>query len=173
MPRSDPTAARVAIVTGGSGGIGSAIAERLAADGLSVAVHYGGKADRAEALVARITDAGGTATAVKADVADEAQVAAMFDEIETAFGGVDVVIHTAGIMVLSPLTDFDLDEFDRMQRTNVRGTYIVDQHAARRLRNGGALVNFSSSVVKLALPSYTAYAASKGAVDAITLILAK
>ena len=173
MPRSDPNAARVAIVTGGSGGIGSAIAERLAADGLSVAVHYGGKADRAEALVARITDAGGTATAVKADVADEAQVAAMFDEIETAFGGVDVVIHTAGIMILSPLTDFDLDEFDRMQRTNVRGTYIVDQHAARRLRNGGALVNFSSSVVKLALPSYTAYAASKGAVDAMTLILAK
>ncbi len=173
MPSSDPKPARVAIVTGASGGIGSAIAERLAADGLSVAVHYAGKADRAEALVARITDAGGTATAVQADVADEAQVAAMFDQTETAFGGVDVVIHTAGIMILSPLTDFDLDEFDRMQRTNVRGTYIVDQHAARRLRDGGALVNFSSSVVKLALPSYTAYAASKSAVDAMTLILAK
>ncbi len=97
----------------------------------------------------------------------------MFDQTEATYGGVDVVIHAAGLMILSPLVDFDLDEFDRMQRTNVRGTFVVDQHAARRLRDGGALVNLSSSVVKLALPSYTAYAASKGAVDAMTLILAK
>lgn len=173
MPTSDTQPARVAIVTGASGGIGSAVAERLAADGLSVVVHYAGKADRADALVERISDAGGIATALQADVADEAQVAAMFDQTETTYGGVDVVVHAAGIMILSPLVDFDLDDVDRMHRTNVRGTFVVDQHAARRLRDGGALVNFSSSVVKIALPSYTAYAASKGAVDAMTLVLAK
>jgi len=76
-------------------------------------------------------------------------------------------------MLLSPLADLDLADFDRMHRTNVRGTFVVDQQAARRLRAGGALINFSSSVVKLALPTYTAYAATKGAVDAMTLILAR
>lgn len=173
MSSSEAPNPRVAIVTGGSGGIGTAVAERLAADGQSVIVHYAGKADRAEAVVERITDAGGTATAVQADVADEAEVAAMFDRAETTYGGVDVVVHAAGIMLLSPLVDLKLDDFDRMQLTNVRGTFVVDQQAARLLRNGGALINFSSSVVKLALPSYTAYAATKGAVDAMTLILAK
>lgn len=173
MSNSDTHPPRVAIVTGASGGIGAAVAERLAADGLSVVVHYAGEADRADALRARITETGGTATTVHADVGDEAQVAAMFDQTEATYGGVDVVVHAAGVMTLSPLVDFDLDAFDQMQRTNVRGTFVVDQQAARRLRDGGALVNFSSSAVKLALPSYTAYAASKGAVDAITLILAK
>lgn len=114
MPTSDTQPARVAIVTGASGGIGSAVAERLAADGLSVVVHYAGKADRADALVERISDAGGIATALQADVADEAQVAAMFDQTETTYGGVDVVVHAAGIMILSPLVDFDLDDVDRM-----------------------------------------------------------
>jgi 3-oxoacyl-[acyl-carrier protein] reductase len=173
MSSIDTQAARVAIVTGASGGIGAAVAERLAADGLHVVVHYAGKADRAEEVVQRITDAGGMATTVRGDVAEESEVAAMFDHAETTYGGVDVVVHAAGIMLLSPLVDLELDDFDRMQRTNVRGTFVVDQHAARRLREGGALVNFSSSVVKLALPTYTAYAASKGAVDAMTLILAK
>jgi 3-oxoacyl-[acyl-carrier protein] reductase len=84
-----------------------------------------------------------------------------------------VVVHVAGVMRLSPLTELDLDEFDRMHRTNLRGTFVVDQQAAKRLRPGGAIVNLSSSVVKLALPTYTAYAATKGAVDAITMILAK
>ena len=164
---------RVAIVTGGSGGIGAAVAERLAADGLSVVVHYAGNPDRADEVVTRIAAAGGTATAVQADVADETQVAAVFDQAEHDHGGVDVVVNTAGIMLLAPLVDFDLDDLDRMHRTNIRGTFVVNQQAARRVRDGGALVNFSTSVVKIALPTYTAYAASKGAVDAMTLILAK
>ena len=164
---------RVAIVTGGSGGIGAAVAERLAADGLSVVVHYAGNPDRADEVVTRIAAAGGTATAVQADVADETQVAAVFDQAEHDHGGVDVVVNTAGIMLLAPLVDFDLDDLDRMHRTNIRGTFVVSQQAARRVRDGGALVNFSTSVVKIALPTYTAYAASKGAVDAMTLILAK
>jgi 3-oxoacyl-[acyl-carrier protein] reductase len=165
--------ARVAIVTGGSGGIGRAVALRLAADGMSVLVHYAGNPARAEAVVEAITGAGGTASAAQADVADETQVAALFDTAEQRYGGVDVVVHTAGIMLLAPLAELDLDDFDRMHRTNVRGTFVVGQQAARRLRRGGALINFSSSVVKIGLVGYTGYAATKGAVDAITLILAR
>lgn len=165
--------ARVAVVTGGSGGIGSAVAARLAAGGLAVVVHYGGSSERADELVSTITAAGGAATAAQADIAEPDQVSALFDHAERTYGGVDVVVNTAGIMLLSPLAELDLDDFDRMHRTNVRGTFVVAQHAARRVRSGGAIVNFSSSVVKIALPTYTAYAATKGAVDAMTLILAK
>jgi 3-oxoacyl-[acyl-carrier protein] reductase len=100
-------------------------------------------------------------------------VAALFDEAERRYGGVDVVVHTAGIMLLAPLAELDLDDLDRMHRTNIRGTFVVDQQAARRVRRGGAIINFSTSVTKIALPTYTAYAASKGAVDAMTLILAR
>lgn len=164
---------RVAIVTGGSGGIGRAVAERLAADGMSVLVHYAGNPARAQETVDAIVAAGGTASAARADVADENEVAALFDEAQRRYGGVDVVVHTAGIMLLSPLAELDLDDLDRMHRTNIRGTFVVDQQAARRVRSGGAIINFSTSVTKIALPSYTAYAASKGAVDAMTLILAR
>lgn len=167
------TTARVAVVTGASGGIGRAVALRLAADGMRVVVHYAGNRSRAEEVVEQITAAGGTATAAGADVADEEQVAALFDVAEEAHGGVDVVANTAGIMLLAPLADLDLADFDRMHRTNVRGTFVVGQQAVRRLRPGGALINFSSSVVRIALPTYTAYAATKGAVDAMTLTLAK
>ena len=121
----------------------------------------------------QIAAAGGRAIVVNADIADEAQVMAMFDDVEAEFGGVDVVVNTAGIMLLSPLTELNLDDFDRMHRTNVRGTFVVSQQAARRVREGGAIVNFSTSVRKIAAPGYTAYAATKGAVDAMTLILAK
>ena len=172
-PADRPARDRVAVVTGASGGIGSAVARRLAADGMQVVVHYAGTPERAEEVVESITAAGGLATAVRADVGDADEVAALFDAAEQAYGGVDVVVNTAGIMLLAPLTELSLEDFDRMHRTNVRGTFLISQQAARRLRNGGALVNFSSSVVKLALPTYTAYAATKGAVDAMTLILAK
>jgi 3-oxoacyl-[acyl-carrier protein] reductase len=165
--------ARVAIVTGGSGGIGRAVSERLAADGISVLVHYAGNPARAEEVVKVITSAGGAAVAASADVADEGEVSALFDQAEQQFGGVDVVVHTAGILLLAPLAELKLDDLDRLHRTNIRGTFVVAQQAARRVRAGGAIINFSSSVVKIALANYTAYAASKGAVDAITLILAK
>jgi 3-oxoacyl-[acyl-carrier protein] reductase len=164
---------RVAVVTGASGGIGRAVAERLANDGMSVVAHYAGNLARAEETVRAITQAGGAATAIRADVAEERDVEALFDQTESLYGGVDVVVHTAGIMLLSPLAQLELNDLDRMQRTNIRGTFVVDQQAARRIRQGGAIINFSSSVVKIALPGYTAYAASKGAVDAMTLILAR
>lgn len=167
------TSRRVAVVTGGSRGIGRETAERLAADGYAVVVNYAGNAAEADKAVAAITEAGGEAIAVRADVADETQVAALFDTAESTYGGVDAVVHAAGVMTLARLVDLDLDALDRMHRTNIRGTFVVGQQAARRLRAGGALINFSTSVLALAIPGYSAYAATKGAVEAMTLIVAR
>lgn len=166
-------AARVALVTGASGGIGRSIARRLAADGLAVGVHYAGHRDRAETLVAEITAAGGRALAVSGDVADETAMQAAFDTVEQAFGGLDVVVNTAGIMLLAPLAELDLADLDRMHRTNIRGSVVVAQQAARRLRPGGAIVLVSTSQTRLQHPGYGAYAASKAAVEALTLVLAR
>jgi 3-oxoacyl-[acyl-carrier protein] reductase len=161
---------RVAIVTGGSRGIGRAVVRRLAADGYAVVVNYAGNEAEARAAV---QEAGAHALAVQADVADEQAVQGLFDAATDAFGGVDVVINAAGRMDLAPLADYDLATFDELIRVNVRGTFVIGQQAVRHLRDGGALVNFSSSVVGLAFPNYSAYAASKGAVEAMTLVLAR
>jgi len=170
---STPNPTRVAVVTGASGGIGRCVAERLAADGMAVLAHYSGNAAKAQEAVDAITAAGGRAIAVGGDVADETSMAALFDAATERFGGIDVVVHTAGIMPLAPIAQMDLDTFDRVQRVNVRGTFVVDQLAARQVRAGGAIINFSTSVTRLQMPTYGAYAASKGAVEAMTLILAR
>lgn len=164
---------RVAVVTGGSRGIGRAVAETLAARGVAVMVGYQGGADAAASVVDAIAAAGGKADAAQADVADEHAVAAMFDAAERAFGGIDIVVNSAGRMLLSPIVDLDFAGFDAQHRTNVRGTFVVAREAARRLRGGGAIVNLSSSLVGLQFPTYGAYAASKGAVEAMTLVLAR
>ena len=164
---------RVAVVTGGSRGIGREVAERLAADGQSVVVVYGRDADAARDVVDQITSAGGRAVSAQADVADESAMAEVFATAEREFGGVDVVVNCAGVMLLEPLAEADLANLDRMLRTNVRGTFVVSQLAARRVRSGGSIINLSSTVVKLALPTYAGYAATKGAVDAISPVLAK
>ncbi|MFJ4200155.1 SDR family oxidoreductase [Streptomyces sviceus] len=168
-----PEAVRVAVVTGGSRGIGRAVSHRLAQDGLAVAVNYARDAASAEKTVAAITAEGGRAIAVQADVADEKEVAALFDRVEEEFGGVDVVVNSAGRMALAPIADLDLAVLDAVHRTNIRGTFVVAQQAARRLRAGGSFVGFSTSVVGTQFPAYGAYAASKAAVEAMTLILAR
>lgn len=164
---------RVAIVTGGSRGIGRAVAERLAADGMAVVIAYASNEVEAKATVTAVEAAGGSAVAVQADVADEAAVRSLFNLVEQDFGGVDVLVHAAGVMVLSPVATLDLDDLDRMHRTNIRGTFVVDREAANRIRSGGAIINFSTSVTRLSPPAYAAYAASKAAVEAISPILAK
>ncbi len=164
---------RVALVTGGSGGIGRAVVERLAADGIAVAVHYAGNLARADEAVAAVIAAGGRAIAVGGDVADEFAMAAAFDAVEAEFGGIDIVVNTAGIMLLAPIATLNLDDLDRMHRTNIRGTFVVSQQAARRVRSGGAIINFSTSVTRTQFPTYGAYVASKAAVEAITLTLAR
>ncbi|WP_203599200.1 SDR family oxidoreductase [Streptomyces sp. SID10853] len=164
---------RVAVVTGGSRGIGRATAILLGARGHAVAVGFSGSADAAREVVETITAAGGRAMPVQADVADENAVAAAFDTAEKEFGGVDVVVNSAGRMGLSPIADLDLSVLDDLYRTNIRGTFVVAREAARRVRDGGAIVNLSTSVLGLQFPQYGAYAASKGAVEAMTLILAR
>ncbi len=134
---STSTTARTAVVIGGSGGIGKAVVERLAADGMSVLVHYSGSSARAEETVKGITAAGGTATVFGGDVADEQAMAGLFQHTTDTFGGIDVVINTAGIMPLAPIAEMDLDTFDRIQRTNVRGTFVVSQLAAARCVRAG------------------------------------
>lgn len=163
---------RVAIVTGGSRGIGRSVVKRLARQGYSIVVGYASNRDEASAAVADAKALGAKAIAVAGDVADQDAVAGVFDQAEQAWGGVDVVVNAAGVMSLAPLADFDLAVLDGMLRTNIRGTFVVDQQAARRLRPGGAIINFSSSVIGRVLPSYTGYAASKAAVEAMTFILA-
>ncbi|SCE97745.1 3-oxoacyl-[acyl-carrier protein] reductase [Micromonospora haikouensis] len=164
---------RVAIVTGGSQGIGRRIAQRLAADGFAVVVNFVTGKSVAEQVVAGIVAAGGDAVAVRADVADEVAVAELFDVAERTYGGIDVVVHSAGVASYASVAELDLAELDRVHRVNVRGTFVVDQQAARRIRPGGALVNISSTTPRLSMPGYAAYASSKAAVDAITLILAR
>jgi len=164
---------RVALVTGGSGGIGSAVVRRLTDDGFAVAVHYSGNATRAEQLVESVRQGGAQAITVGGDVADEVAMAAAFDKVEQKLGGIDVVVNTAGIMILSPIATFDLADLDRMHRTNIRGTFVVSQLAAQRLRAGGALINFSTTVTRAQFPTYGAYVASKAAVEGMTLILAR
>lgn len=165
--------ARVAVVTGGSRGIGRACAERLAGDGCAVVLNFASNAAEADSAAEQIRGAGGMALTAQGDVADESAMAAVFDRAEREFGGVDVVVHAAGRMQLAPVAELDLAVLDSLHRTNIRGTFVVDQQAARRLRPGGALVNFSTSVVGTAFPTYGAYAASKGAVEALTMVLAR
>lgn len=164
---------RTAIVTGGSRGIGRAVAERLARDGIRVVVGYAGDTGGADDTVATIAGAGGHAIAVKADVADETAVAEMFDRAESELGGVDVVVHSAGRLALSTIADLDLDVLDTLHRTNIRGSFVVAQQAARRTRDGGAFVTMSTSVVGTQFPTYGAYVASKSAVEGMTMILAR
>jgi 3-oxoacyl-[acyl-carrier protein] reductase len=164
---------KVTIVTGGAGGIGAAVCERLARDGFTVVVNYAGRAAAAEALVARIESAGGRAVTAQADITDAGQVARMFASAETAFGGVDVLINNAGIMNLATIKDSTDDLFDRHIQVNLKGTFNTLREAARRLRDGGRIVNFSSSITSRLVPTYGVYAATKAAVEAMTSIFAK
>ena len=143
---------RVAIVTGGSRGIGRAISIRLAGDGFAVVVNYVGGTAAAAETVEAITSAGGRAIAVQADVADDVAVAALFDRAEQELGGIDVVVNSAGRLALSTIADQDLDVLDALHRTNIRGTFVVAQQAARRLREGGTFVGMSTSVVGTQFP---------------------
>src|SRR5262249_51934198 len=167
------TQARVAIITGASRGIGATVSERLAKDGFAVVVDYAGDAGGAEEVVRRIKGAGGTAISVQADVSDSAAVRKLFDQAEAAFGGVDVLVNNAGIMGTTPMVETDDASFDRHIAINLKGTFNGMREAAKRVRRGGRIINFSSSVVGLYQPTYSVYAATKAGVEAMTHVLSK
>jgi 3-oxoacyl-[acyl-carrier protein] reductase len=158
---------KVALVTGASRGIGAAIAERLAKDGFTVVINYSGNSAPAEELAAKIERNGGKALTAKADVSDAEAVRRMFDAAEAAFGGIDVLVNNAGIMVLSSIADADDANFDRQISVNLKGTFNTLREAGKRLRDGGRIVNFSTSVVGAKLETYGVYAATKASVNAV------
>lgn len=167
------TNTRVALITGGSRGIGRETALRLAADGYETALVYASGRDEADQVAADIAGMNGRAIVIQADVADSVAVEAAFTQAEQAFGGLDVVVNAAGILLRAAIADLDLDDLDRIYRTNIRGTFAVSQQAARRLRSGGAIINFSSTLTRLSAPAAGAYSASKAAVESMTLVLAR
>ncbi|KVL30043.1 SDR family oxidoreductase [Burkholderia sp. MSMB1835] len=167
------TSEQVALVTGSSRGIGAEIARQLARDGFRVVVNYAGSAGPARDVVDAIVADGGHAVAVQANVADPAAVAALFDAARDAFGGIDVVVNSAGVMKLAAIADCDDALFDETIAINVKGTFNVCREAAKRVRDGGRIINLSTSVIGMRMPTYGVYVASKAAVESLTQVLAQ
>jgi 3-oxoacyl-[acyl-carrier protein] reductase len=161
-----------AIVTGASGGIGRGIAERLAKDGFAVVVHYAGNAAKAEEAVKAIQAGGGKAVAVGGDISKASDVAQLFAKAKSAFGDITVVVNSAGIMLLAPIAKGDIDSFDKVIATNLRGSFLVMSEAANHVVDGGRIIALSSSVLGKNFPSYGAYIASKAGVEGLTRVLA-
>lgn len=164
---------KVALVTGASRGIGAEIAKGLARDGFKIVVNYAGRTEAAKVVADQIIGSGGDACVVQADVSDAGAVAAMFDTATQAFGGVDVVVNSAGIMKLAPVADITDDVVNETIAINLKGTFNVCREAARRLRNDGRIINVSSSVIGMRLPTYGIYIATKAAVEGLTQVLAQ
>jgi len=163
----------VAIVTGASRGIGAAVAKRLAQDGFAVVVNYATNEKEALNLVEEITWAGGQATAIQADVSNPLAVAELFEQAESAFAAPNVLVNSAGIMHLSSLAECSDESFQSMMDVNIKGTFNTLRQAANKLQKGGRIINLSTSVLGLSLPTYAVYSATKAAVEAMTTIFAK
>ncbi|HCR97501.1 MULTISPECIES: SDR family oxidoreductase [Halomonas] len=164
---------KIALVTGGSRGIGAAISKQLARDGFTVIVNYAGNAEAADHVVQEIESSGGKAQAIQADIADAQAVRQLFDTLETQWGRIDVLVNNAGIMKLAPLAQMEENAVDAQIDTNLKGSINTMREAANRLRDGGRIINLSTSVVGLKLETYAVYAATKAAVETLTAILAK
>jgi 3-oxoacyl-[acyl-carrier protein] reductase len=163
---------KVSIVTGASRGIGLAIAKRLASDGFAVVVNFAGNAAKADEVVAAIKTTGGQAIAIQADVAKPADVEHLFKTTLEVLGSVDVVVNNAGIMPLSPIAKGDVDVFDKVIATNLRGTFLVLSQAAQHVSPGGRIIAFSSSVLAKSFPTYGPYIAAKSGVEGLVRVLA-
>ncbi|WP_304192350.1 glucose 1-dehydrogenase [Phenylobacterium aquaticum] len=169
---SNQLAGKVAVVTGASKGIGAAIAKALAAQGAAVVVNYAASQAGADIVVAAITAAGGQAIAVQGDVAKSAEAQAIIAAAITAFGRLDILVNNAGVYEFSPIADITEDQFRRMFDTNVLGVLLTTQAAVKHLGEGASIINIGSAVTTLNPPDSTIYTGTKGAVDAITGVLA-
>jgi 3-oxoacyl-[acyl-carrier protein] reductase len=163
---------KTAIITGASRGIGRTIALRLVADGFGVVVNFAGNTAKAEEVVNEITSAGGRALAIQADVANPEDVKQLFEKTLKTFGQIDVVVNNAGIMPLSPIAKGDVEAFDKVIATNLRGTFLVLAQAAQHVAEGGRIIAFSSSVLAKSFPTYGPYIASKAGVEGLVHVLA-
>lgn len=172
-PRSARANGKVALITGSSRGIGAAVAKRLARDGFKVIVNAVSNRALGEGIVNEIQSSGGEAVYVQADISSASDVQRLFDASEKAFGGVDVVVNSAGIMRLAPFANMSDEDFVRMMDVNLKGAFFVMREAARRVREGGRIVTFSSSITLLRSPTYGPYAASKSAQEMFAGVLAK
>jgi 3-oxoacyl-[acyl-carrier protein] reductase len=164
---------RTAIVTGASKGIGAALAKRLAADGFRTVVNYSSSPGEADKVVAAIKAAGGHAIAIRADVAKASEVRSLFDRAEAEFGPVDVLVNNAGVMKATAMADVTDEDYQRQMAINLTGSFNGMREGAKRVRDGGRIINFSTSIIGTFLPTYGVYAATKAAVEAMTRILAK
>lgn len=164
---------KVAIVTGSSRGIGAQIAKEIARAGARVVVNYLGNTSAADQVVADIKTKGGDAIAIRADISSSMEVASLFDATVAHFGKIDILINNAGSVIYKTIQDTTDEDFDRLFAINVKGTFNTLREAATRLENGGRIVNFSSSVTRLMLPTYGTYSATKGAVEQLTRVFAK
>lgn len=165
---------KVALVTGGSRGIGAAISRRLAADGVSVIVGYGRDAGRARAVADTIAAAGGTALALAADMASPDAIRSLFERAEGAWGGIDIVVANAAIMPpVAPIAEATLADLEAAVAVNLRGVFVTLQEAARRLRDGGRIIVTSSIATAAPAAGMGLYAATKGAVEQLAQVLAK
>ena len=163
---------KVAIVTGASRGIGRAVAKRLAIDGFNVVVNYLNNRAEAEQVVAELKGSGGNAIAIQGDVANPADVKRLFNETVEQFGSINVVVHNSGIMPLSPIGKSEVDLFDKVISTNLRGAFLVLAEAAQHVASGGRIIAFSSSVLAKSFPTYGPYIASKAGVEGLVHVLA-
>lgn len=166
------TTPKVAIVTGGSRGIGKAVALRLAADGFAVALNYASNAAMAREAVAAIEATGGNAICVQGDVGNPADVAALFERTKQVFGRIDVVVNSAGIMPMASINEASLADFDKAIATNLRGAFLVLAQAAANLNEGGRIIALSTSVIAKSFPAYGPYIASKAGVEGLVHVLA-
>jgi Dehydrogenases with different specificities (related to short-chain alcohol dehydrogenases) len=164
---------KVVLVTGASKGIGAAIAKKLADAGARVIVNYAGSQTDAEAVVNSITTNGGAAVAIRADVSKPEQVKTMFDQAIDAYGKIDVLVNNAGIMITKPIKDTTDEDFTRQFDINVRGVFNTLREAAEKLSDNGSIINFSTSVNRLMLPTYGTYVATKAAVEQLTRVFSK
>jgi NAD(P)-dependent dehydrogenase (short-subunit alcohol dehydrogenase family) len=168
---------KIALVTGASRGIGKAIAVKPASEGATVAVHFGTQASRADEVVSTIEASGGRAFALQADLTDVGSIAAMFDAFDkklAEFGTskFDILVNNAGINAEGSIETLSEADYDRLFATNVKGLFFTSQHGVSRLNDGGRLINLSSMVGHNAYPAAVAYAATKAAVDSMTLSMA-
>ena len=164
---------KVAVVTGASKGIGAAIAKSLAAEGASVVVNYASSKAGADTVVAAITQAGGKAVAVGGDVSKAAEAQGIIDAAIKTYGRLDILVNNSGVYEFSPIEAVTEEQFHRIFNINVLGTILTTQAAVKHLGEGGSIINIGSGVSRITPPNSTVYTGTKGAVDAITGVLAK